>query len=165
MPITAPDLRMPLDAADKHYPALGSSAPNKTADYTVESRIVRLTSGAAGVTQFTGASGSGLTAMFLEPYGIYELSCLVPPLGTVTSAFWLFLMFGKDTDPASGDFPAVPAAGAPKDAWAWNPWIKPSFEFTALPGQKRLAGKNNGVDPDAAGGVTSGTYITLRRLR
>lgn len=158
MPVTiVPFPKMPLDQGMFPVQVLGSMLPNKDGS-VVAGRIVLLnpnTNDVTLMTQATNPAPANDIVFLLRAYHVYEMRQFNNALGVATS--FVQLCFGNGTDPVSGDFKALPAAGAGVQGGGWELFSDLVYTFSALPGQERLALKNMGA-------VGATTYVAIREL-
>lgn len=149
---------LPSDDNGKPVQVLGAYVANKDVNApngdVKESAIVAITNTVGTATQLTDS-----TKIVLVPGGIYTLTLVGLVVGADST--WFQVMFSQTSALASGDFTALPAAGATNAIAGdvWPAYADPHYTFVAKTGQVNVAVM-------VRGSVTTNTpYISVKRLR
>lgn len=120
---------------------LGNNPDN--APSIIESTLVQI---AIALNTVTVLNDAGTRSFLLNVGDVYELALILPVVASNNATMCFGIAFGDSTDPAAGDFAALPAAAGLANntrGYAWSPWWNPDpYRFKALPGQRKIALKN-----------------------
>ncbi len=122
---------------------LGNNADAAAAPSPIEATTVQI---AIAINTVTVLTDTGTKSFLLNVGDVYELALVLPVTASNNDTMCFGVAFGDGTDPAAGDFAALPAAAGLANSTRgliWNPWRNPDpWRFKAEPGQRRIALKN-----------------------